>query len=155
MFTRAQALRLALRTIEVAGHDSGEDSGPVAVAVIIKADGANTPAVSLAMDGVKLASVGVAVNKAATVIAYDMNTYGLSDYDATDVAIALGTFPQFCSWDGGIKLYTQDGVFVGSLGVSGRSAKGDRVLAARAAHAEGFQTDFGIDGLADDERENP
>jgi uncharacterized protein GlcG (DUF336 family) len=151
--TRAQALSLAQRAVAIAtgGAGFGQDTGPIAVAVMLPQDGVTIPAVNIAMDGVKLPSVNVAANKAATVIAYKCNTVDLADYDAADTALAQGTFPQFNNWDGGIRVYVS-GEFVAALAISGRTALGDRILAVRAAHDEGYDTDFGLDGLTDKER---
>ncbi|HSE60722.1 MAG TPA: heme-binding protein [Candidatus Saccharimonadales bacterium] len=120
------------------------DTAPVAAAIMTPTS-MGLPVASLAMPGVKPASINVATGKAQTCLMQQCDTVDLDDYDDRDVTIAGHGYP-FVGWDGGILLLDEDGTIVGSLGVSGRSALGDRRLAVKAATRAGFWTNFEPDG---------
>lgn len=161
------ATRLVDATVKLADEVATDDLGTAGVSVCaIMADDENGERPDVRhMAGVKPASQPTARNKALTVIWYDANTQSFADkleqggklygdgWTTADVIAATNACPFFCPWDGGIKVYMENGLFIAALAVSGRTALGDRRLAAMAAHSLGYKTDFDDQGYTRLERQ--
>lgn len=154
VFGRSHALALVNITIDMASYvETDGDSRPVSVCVMLAHSGVAIPVAAAAMDGVKLASVIVAHNKCYTALTHDCNTADFPADMVFDVGAAKSEYSRFCAWDGCIRVYDQYDRLVCVLAVSGRSPKGDRILAVNAAHHMGYRTDFNQDGLTEKEAE--
>jgi uncharacterized protein GlcG (DUF336 family) len=95
-----------------------QDQGPPVAITVASVTG--TTIMTVAMDGVKDASVPVSANKAYTAVKMACDTIELADRTIPLDATNLGD-PRACTF-GGAVIVTSSGRVVGAIGVSGRKA---------------------------------
>ena len=124
----------ARRVIAAAEKKAAEIGQPMNIAI---ADGGGNLVSHVRMDGAWIGSIDISIKKAFTSRAFDIATKDLADHSQSGgqfFGIHASNDGRIMIFAGGIPL-KQDGVVVGSIGVSGGSGEQDHAVAEAGAKA--------------------
>ena len=124
----------ARRVIAAAEQKAAEIGQPMNIAVV---DGGGNLVSHIRMDGARIGSTDISINKAFTSRAFDLATRDLAanaQPGAQFYGIHVSNRGRIMIFAGGIPL-SRDGVVVGAIGVSGGSGEQDQAVAEAGAAA--------------------
>ncbi len=122
----------ALHIVDVARAEIEKDGRGAAVAVV---DAYGELLAFLRVDGCKLPSIQIAINKAYTSAREKRESRALGDASKAE-GFPMTNFGElrYVSWGGGVPVI-KDGVVVGAVGISGLPEADDMVIARKAAES--------------------
>ena len=122
----------AMHIVEVARAEIEKDGRGAAVAVV---DAYGELLAFLRVDGCKLPSIQIAINKAYTAAREKRESRALGDASKAE-GFPMTNFGElrYVSWGGGVPVM-KDGVVVGGIGISGLPEADDMVIARKAAES--------------------